>query len=149
MKKELVSEWMSSEVITVTPETSLPELHKLMLDYTIRRLPVVRNGQLVGIVTLGDVRQAEPSRAVSLNVWEMTGLLSKLRVEAIMTANPITIDPFKTIGDAAAQMLDYKISGLPVVDANGRVAGIITESDIFSMVVRKWNKTKTSTVGYK
>jgi acetoin utilization protein AcuB len=65
-------------------------------------------------------------------------LLAKLNVEEIMTRNPITIFGEATIGEAAQVMLANKISGLPVVDSRGALVGIITESDIFRIVVQKW-----------
>jgi acetoin utilization protein AcuB len=142
MKKELVRDWMSSDVVTIRPDTTLPEAHKLMIDEEIRRLPVVdQEGRLVGIVTLGDVRSAEPSPATSLSVWEMNYLLAALRIEKVMTRHPKTISPDATIGEAARMMLENRVSGLPVVDQDNHVIGIITESDIFSMVVlHEWSK---------
>jgi CBS domain-containing protein len=141
MRKALVRDWMSKNVITVTPETTLPEAHRLMTEHKIRRLPVVKDGKVVGIVTRGDIRGAEPSEATSLSIWELNYLLSRLRVEEIMTPNPITIPPDATIGEAAQLMLKHKISGLPVVDAQGALVGIITESDIFRLIVRGWEET--------
>lgn len=140
MRKELVKDWMSNDVITITPDTILPDAHRLMTDKKIRRLPVVKNGRLVGIVTLGDVRGAEPSAATSLSVWELNYLLAKLTIEGIMTPHPVTISPEAIIGQAARLMLEHKISGLPVVDDEQRVVGIITESDIFRMVVQEWSE---------
>jgi acetoin utilization protein AcuB len=142
MTKELIKDWMSTDVITITPETTLPEAHKLMISEEIRRLPVVdHDGRLVGIVTIGDIRSAEPSPATTLSVWEMNYLLSSLKIEAIMTKNPTTITPDATLGEAARMMLEHRISGIPVVDADHRVIGIITESDIFTMVVlHEWGR---------
>jgi acetoin utilization protein AcuB len=142
MTKELVKDWMSTDVITITPDMTLPEAHKLMTAEEIRRLPVVsEDGRLVGIVTIGDVRGAEPSPATTLSVWEMNYLVSSLKVETIMTRNPQTITPDATLGEAARMMLEHRISGIPVVDRECRVIGIITESDIFSMVVlHEWGK---------
>ncbi|RMG98829.1 MAG: CBS domain-containing protein [Chloroflexi bacterium] len=136
MKQELVKDWMTKNVITVRPDTTLPEAHRLMKDHNIRRLPVVNEeGKLIGIVTLGDVREAEPSQATTLSIWELNYLLSNLRIKEIMTPNPITISQENTIADAARLMLENKISALPVMD-NGKLVGIITESDIFRMVVK-------------
>jgi acetoin utilization protein AcuB len=111
-----------------------------MKEYSIRRLPVVENDKLVGMVTLGDVRGAEPSGATALSIWEINYLISKLRVEEIMTPDPVVVSEEAMVGEAAHLMLKYKISGLPVVDAEGILVGIITESDIFRMVVHDWLK---------
>ncbi|RME75297.1 MAG: CBS domain-containing protein [Chloroflexi bacterium] len=142
MKKDLVRDWMTPNVITITPDTTLPEAHRLMVTNNIRRLPVIKDGQLVGIVTRGDVRGAEPSEASSLSIWEINYLLAKLKIKDIMTRNPVTVRPDATIGDAARIMLEKKISGLPVVDEAGKVVGIITESDIFRMVVQQWQESE-------
>ncbi len=112
-----------------------------MTNEEIRRLPVIDDeGQLVGIITLGDIRGAEPSPATSLSIWEMNYLLSTLKIEKIMSKNPVTIGSEATIGEAARKMLENRVSGLPVIDDHNRVVGIITESDIFSMVVlNEWS----------
>lgn len=142
MKQELVRDWMTAPVIHITPETTLPEAHQLMAENNVRRLPVVGdNGRLVGILTRGDVRGAEPSQATSLSVWELNYLLSNLCVDELMTKNPVVIQEEATIGEAARMMLDYRISGLPVINRFGKLVGIITESDIFRMVVcHQWSK---------
>ncbi len=141
MKQDLVKHWMTRDVITITPNTSLFEAHRLMTSKRIRRLPVVDRGKLVGIVTLGDVRSAEPSAASTLSVWEMNNLLAKLEVSEIMTREPTTISQEATISTVAEIMLEKKFSGLPVVDDTGKLVGIITESDIFRLVVREWGRT--------
>jgi len=141
MKQDLVKHWMTRDVITITPDTSLSEAHRLMTEKRIRRLPVVDHGKLVGLVTLGDVRSAEPSAASTLSVWEMNNLLAKLKVSEIMTREPTTISQEATISTVAEIMLEKKFSGLPVVDEQGKLVGIITESDIFRLVVREWGRT--------
>jgi acetoin utilization protein AcuB len=140
MRQELVKDWMTRNIVVITPDTALPEAHRLMTDQRIRRLPVVQDGLLVGIVTLGDVRGAEPSGATSLSIWELNYLLNKLKIEEIMTRNLITISPYATVGQAAEVMLEHKVSGLPVVDGEIKLVGIITESDIFRMVVQAWRQ---------
>jgi len=141
MKQELVRDWMTSHVITISPETSLAEVHELMKSKRIRRVPVLDHGQVVGIVTLGDVRAAEPSGASSLSVWEINNLLANLKVVEIMSRDPITIQQNASIGEAAKIMLEKKFSGLPAVDEAGHLVGIITESDIFRLVASEWAKT--------
>lgn len=138
MKLELVRDWMTREVIDVSPETTVLEAGRLMVDRTIRRLPVVEGGQLVGIITYGDVRGARASTSASLDIWKLGHLLSRLTIREIMTPNPVTISPDETIGTAAQLMLKYMIGGLPVIDHQGQLVGIITESDIFRVVVRDW-----------
>jgi acetoin utilization protein AcuB len=149
MRTELVTDWMTSEPITVTPETGLMDAHALLSGHNIRRLPVVRRGgKLVGIVTLGDVREASPSDATSLSIWELNYLLAKLTVADIMTPKPITVSASDTIAKAARLMLEQKVSGLPVVETDGTLVGIITESDIFRLVVRNWGEFETTEVEY-
>ena len=140
MKQELVRDWMSTPPITIDADATLPEACEIMRTHQIRRLPVVEDGKLVGIVTRGDLRGAQPSEATSLSIWELNTLLAKLKIKSIMTPDPITIREDATISEAAQMMIDYKISGLPVVNAKGELIGMITESDIFRMVVKSWRE---------
>jgi len=133
MNKELVKTHMTSPVISITSDTNLSEAHKAMADNKVRRLPVVENGKLAGIVSLNDVLEAKPSSASSLSVWELNYLVANLKIKDIMCANVFSISPEATIGDAAKMMLDKKFSGIPVTD-NDKLVGIITESDIFRML---------------
>jgi len=135
MKKNMVSDWMSANPVTIGPKASLHDAHKLMRDRRVRRLVVVEDGKLLGIVTLGDVQTAEPSSATSLSVFELNYLLAKLTIDEIMTRNVITVPSTATVRDAARLMLDNKIGGLPVMDG-ARLVGIITESDIFRLLVQ-------------
>ncbi len=134
VRRHFVKDWMTPDPITIAPNTTLPEANRLMKECGIRRLPVVDKGRLVGIVTLGDVREASPSAATSLSIYELNYLLARLTVEKIMTRDPIVITPETSIEAAARLMLEHKIGGLPVVD-EGKVVGIITESDIFRLLV--------------
>jgi acetoin utilization protein AcuB len=138
MKCEMVRQWMIPDPITVRPETTLPDAHRLMVAHSIRRLPVMKDGVLVGMLTLGDLRGAEPSDATSLSLWEVNYLLCQITVEEIMTPRPYTISEDATLGEAAQLMLTHKVSGLPVVNDAGELVGIVTESDIFRMVVCDW-----------
>nr|MBN1228777.1 CBS domain-containing protein [Anaerolineae bacterium] len=134
MRKQVVKDWMTTDPVTITDETTLPEAARLMKEKNIRRLPVVVDGRLVGIVTWGDIREASASDSTSLSKFELGYLLNKLTVGQIMTRSPITVRPLTTISRAAQLMLEHKIGGLPVMDHN-RLVGIITESDIFRMLV--------------
>jgi CBS domain-containing protein len=136
----LVLEWMTPHPITVTPKTPLTEAGRIMKERQVRRLPVVEDGKLVGIITSGDLREAAPSIATSLSVFELNYLLEKVTVDKIMKRHVITVGPKTPIREAANVMLHKKISGLPVIEPQGeRLVGIITESDIFRMLVRDMN----------
>lgn len=138
MPRIAVADWMSPNPITVEPGTPLSEAYSTMMRGGIRRLPVVEEGRLVGIVTLGDLREAKPSTANSLSIYELNYLLANLKVDQIMTQGPLTVEAEAPVQQAARIMLQNKISSLPVLDKNGELAGIITESDIFRMVVDRW-----------
>ena len=143
MQQELVRKWMTPDPVTINLNTSLTDVHALLREHDIRRLPVIdEQGHLVGIVTLGDIREASPSNTTSLSIWELQYLLSKLKITEIMTPDPVTIYTTDTIAEAAQVMLQNKISGLPVVEPDGSLAGIITESDIFRLVVQQWGQPK-------
>jgi acetoin utilization protein AcuB len=127
-----VRDRMSSPAVTITPDTPFQDALKLMRDHRFRRLPVVNEkGKLVGIVSERDLLHAAPSPATSLSIWELTYLLSKIQVREIMTKEVITTTPDTPIEDAAHVMVDNKIGGLPVMDEQDRIVGVITETDIF------------------
>jgi acetoin utilization protein AcuB len=139
----LVRDWMTQPVYTVMSNTPVETAHKIMKDKKIRRLPVMHEGELVGIVTLGDVREASPSDATTLSIWELNSLWSKLTVDRIMTAPVLMLHPDDPILDAAELMLKHKISGVPVVE-NNILVGIVTESDIFRMLMRSRRPTSAA-----
>lgn len=127
-----VRDRMSSPAVTITPDTPFQDALKLMRDRRFRRLPVVdEKDKLVGIVSERDLLHAAPSPATSLSIWELHYLLSKIEVREIMTKEVITTTPDTPIEDAAHLMVDNKIGGLPVVDGQDRLVGVITETDIF------------------
>jgi len=131
-----VRDRMSTPAVTIRPGTPFQDALNLMRERQFRRLPVVdENGKLVGIVSERDLLYASPSPATSLSVWELTYLLSKLHVKELMTRDVITTTPDSFIEDAARLMAESKIGGLPVVDGQGRVVGVITETDIFKTFV--------------
>jgi acetoin utilization protein AcuB len=127
----LVGERMSKPVITVRPETPLPEALDLMHKEHIRRLPVVnKRGELIGIVTEADLLKASPSEATSLSIYEVTYLLGKLTLDRIMTREVTTVTEDTPLEEAARIMADHKFSGLPVMRGKALV-GMITETSLF------------------
>jgi acetoin utilization protein AcuB len=127
----LVGERMSKPVITIRPETTMPEALDLMHKEHIRRLPVVnKKGELVGIVTEADLFKASPSEATTLSIYEITSLLNKLTIERIMTKKVVTVTEDTPLEEAARIMADNKFSGLPVMRGKALV-GMITETSLF------------------
>ncbi len=131
----LVGEVMTHPAICVEPETQLPAARLLMTEQAIRRLPVVDDGRLVGILTLGDVRGAWASEVSTLNRSELDYLMYQVKVERVMTREPITVSPDTPLMEAARLMIDHKIGGLPVLSDTGQVVGVVTESDVFRTLV--------------
>ena len=127
----LVKDWMSKDPITITDETSMMKAIHLMKQNRFRRLPVLQKGRLVGIVSDRDLKEASPSKATTLDVHELYYLLSELQVKDIMTRDPVNVSPEDTVEHAAQLMLENTISGLPVVDGQGELVGILTQSDVF------------------
>jgi len=129
--------WMTEDVITVPPDTPIVEALECMKQHLVRRLPVVKNGRVIGIVTQGDIHEAGPSGATSLSIWELNYLIAKIKVEDIMTKddNLITVGPDDAIEHAAMLMRKNRVGGLPVIDADEKILGIITESDLFEVLI--------------
>lgn len=130
-----VAKRMTPNPVTIPSTTTVSEASNLMKDSKFRRLPVVDNGKLVGIVTDRDLRAVSPSPATSLSVFEINHLLAKMEIKEAMNAPVVTITAEATIEEAALLMYTHKIGGLVVVNADGAVAGIITETDIFKCLV--------------
>lgn len=131
-----VADWMTRDPQTTTMDTSLAEAYELMSENEIRRLLVVRDGDLVGIITLSDILRTIPALLVEAD-RETRLLRGTQKVREVVTREPVTVDPEDTVQETAERMLEYQVSGLPVVDGSMPV-GIITESDIFRLVVESW-----------
>lgn len=130
-----VKEFMAPEPITITADTAVPAALRLMSDKKIRRLPVVdKHGKLVGIVSDKDLLHASPSPATSLAIWEITDLMSKLKVEKVMTRNVITVTEGTPLEEAALIMADKRIGSLLIM-RDKELVGIITESDLFRVLL--------------
>ena len=126
----IVKEVMRTNVICASSDTKATEVKNMMTENNVSKLPVVDNGKLVGIVTKNDLLKAEPSSATTLDMFEISYLLSKLTVKKIMNTKVISVGPNEVVEEAARIMVDNKISCLPVVDGDALI-GIITKSDLF------------------
>jgi acetoin utilization protein AcuB len=125
-----VREFMSSPAVTIGPNASLAEAEERMRRHGVRRLPVVEDGRLVGIVTRSDIQSA----AGRMSGKRHQRIASRVHVRDVMTPGPTCVPPDETIERAAAIMFNRKISGLPVVNGTA-VVGMITETDLFRALV--------------
>jgi acetoin utilization protein AcuB len=131
----LVKDYMTRHPIMISPETPATEAQKIMFENKIRHLPVVGDGKrLLGLVTRARLA-VPPSDLGSLNVWEISRLLSNLQVNAVMLKRKelVTIGQEATLEEAAQEMLEYKVGCLPVIEEE-IVIGIITENDLLTQL---------------
>jgi len=131
----LVKNWMSKPVITVDVDDSMEKTIKLLKKHNIKMLPVLEKNKLVGILTDRDLKRASASDATTLDIHELLYLLSKIRVKNIMTKDPITVPSDYTVEETADVLLKNKISGVPVVNHNKKVVGVITQTDLFKVLI--------------
>ncbi len=125
---------MTLNPITATPDTTHSQAFKLLREHDIRHLPILDGDKLVGIVTDKDLLRAEPSPATTLSVYEIYTLLDSLKLKSIMVTPVVTVEENCPLEEAARILLEYKITGLPVMRGD-RLMGIITEMDIFRTFV--------------
>ena len=130
-----VRDCMKTETIRVDINTPIMAALEIMKQNKIKRLPVTKHGKFVGLVTRAMIRDASPSEATSLSVYELNYLISKMTVGDIMVKKPMTISPDMPIEEAIWLGKKHGIGAFPVVE-NGELVGIITESDISGMVIK-------------
>lgn len=118
-----VKNWMTRNIITVTPDTSLMQAIELMRTNSIRHLPVAQEREIYGLVTESNLRQ-----------YFLSEVLPELKVSDVMIMNPITIDANATLDAAARLIYKYKIGGLPVLEKR-KLVGIITNTDIVAAFI--------------
>ncbi|NQU14901.1 MAG: CBS domain-containing protein [Desulfobacteraceae bacterium] len=131
----LVMDWMSKTVITVDANDSMHEAMKLLKQHNIGMLPVMKRGELVGIVTDRDLKQASASDATTLEVHELLFLVSKIKIKDIMTEDPITVPFDYTVEETAQLLLKNNISGVPVLNHEEETVGVITKTDLFRVLI--------------
>lgn len=135
LRDMLVRELMTREVITATPEMKIQDARQIMDDNQIRRLPVLRKGRLVGIITIGDIRHATPADETTLRIWKIYDIWSQITVDKVMVHRAIYVRAGASVLEAIQVMLSHKITGLPVLDETGALVGIITKKDVLRALV--------------
>jgi len=127
----LVKNRMSADPVAVTPDTTLADASGLAREHRVRHLPVVEDGALVGIVSDRDLRTALPS-PLEPHDPARADAVRRTPVREAMTRDVVTVGPYDTVEDAARFLCRHRIGALPVVDAHGRLLGMITETDVLS-----------------
>ena len=134
MSEEIVRKWMITEPIAVSSTTLLPDAYWMMVKKKIKRLLVVDEGKLIGILTKDDVRSVIPPSVIAMDPIKLNDLLCRMQVRQVMKTKLYTIQPEETLIEAARRMLDHDISALPVVEGD-KVVGIINDRCIFRVLV--------------
>lgn len=125
---------MVANPFTISPEQTIPDAQEIMLKEGVKRLPVLKNGKLVGVVSREDIERYSPSKATTLSMGEITYLLSKTKINSIMSKDLVTISPDALLEEAVVLMRDNDINFLPVVEGE-KLVGIITVSAIFDAFI--------------
>ncbi len=132
---DTVRRWMSSPALVVDESMPLPDVRQQLTQQQVRRLPVVNAaGQLVGIVTEGDINRVSDSHITDVRDYSLYHRVADLPIGEIMTRTVVTVTPDTPILVVARLLLDHRIGGVPVVE-EGRIVGVITESDLFRLIV--------------
>jgi acetoin utilization protein AcuB len=129
----LVSDYMAANPLTVSPEDNLLEALEVMRMRKVRRIPVTVAGMLVGLVTEGDLKRAEPSMLTS-SQEEFNRVMEGTPISRIMIQNPITVTADTSLLEAAETLYNTKYGALPVV-SGGHVVGILTDNDLVHALV--------------
>lgn len=129
-----VSHWMTRMVFTVSLDDSISDVISLMKEKGIKHIPVLKDEKLKGIISDRDIKEYTPSKATTLDIFELHYLLAKTKVKEIMRNKVITTTPNTPIEEAAMVMHDQNVGCLPVLE-NGRLVGIISDRDIYRVLI--------------
>lgn len=125
-----VKDFMTKKVVYVSPDTTVAHAADMMREQGLRRLPVIENDKLVGIVTERTMAEASPSKATTLSIYEMNYLLNKTKIRDVMIRDVVTVSPYASLEDAIYTMMKNRVGIVPVVES-GQVYGVITDKDVF------------------
>ena len=131
----LVKNWMTQPVITIDKSDTIGLATQLMTENRIRTIPVVSEGKLVGIISDRDLKKVSVSGGTGLEAPKVAYFNTRVKVGSFMTKDVITVSPDTTVDEVAKIMMDKKISGIPVVESSGELVGIITQGNIFKLLI--------------
>jgi acetoin utilization protein AcuB len=135
MTKTKVRDWMTSNPITIDAEATVVEAIHVLKEKNVRRLPVLKNGRLVGIVTERMLLSFSPGKSTSLDTWELHYLLARTPVTEAMNPKPHTVTPDTELADAAQLIRDRKLNGVTVVNEHGDLVGILTTTNALEALI--------------
>jgi len=145
--KNKVRDWMTPNPITIDASASIVEAIHLLKEKNIRRLPVIKGGKLVGLVTERMLLSFSPGKSTSLDTWEVHYLLAKTPVTQAMNPKPNTVTPETEIADCAQLIHDRKLNGITVVDGAGQLVGILTTTNALEALIWFSKQMQLATAG--
>ena len=131
-----VADLMTTDVVTLTEDETLAHAQRCMARGRIRHLPVVREGQLVGLITHRDLLAASFSIFAEVEASEQRRVFDTVRVVEVMHRDVVTVSPGLAVSKAARILLENKYGCLPVVDDEQQLQGIVTEADFLRLTVQ-------------
>lgn len=147
--KLTVGDWMTSNPITIEEDASVLEALHILKERNIRRLPVMRAGRLVGLVTERMLLGYMPAKGTALDQWELHYLLSRTPVNMAMNPTPHTVTPETPLADAARLLHDRKLNGVLVLDARGDLVGLLTTTNALEALIAFAADAATAAAGGK
>lgn len=129
-----VETWMTRNPVTIEADASIVEAIHLLKEKDVRRLPVMKKGKFVGLLTERMLKEYTPSKATSLDTWEVHYILSKTPVSEAMNAAPLTVTPETDLIEAAQLIHDRKLNGICVTE-KGKLVGILTTTNILEALI--------------
>ena len=129
-----VADWMSKRVLAVETFDSIAIARRLIAKHRVNQLPVLENEKLVGIVTDRDIRDAYPTSMMINLGKEIDRFADSVTVEEVMTHDVMVVRPDTALTTAVGLLRRHRIGSLPVMK-NGKLAGIVTRSDILDFVL--------------
>lgn len=130
-----VGRWMTKNPITIDKDATVIEAIHLMKEKNIRRLPVMDKGKVAGILTEKMVADFKPSKATSLDTWEVHYILSKTPVTEAMNPKPYKVKPETELTEAAQLLHDRKLNGVLVMDDSDNLVGILTVTNALEALI--------------
>jgi len=125
---------MTRNVTTLEPESKLLDAVLLVRSSGYRHIPVVKDGRLVGILSDRDIQRASPSMYGDISPDEYNRIFETTHVGRVMAPEPITVTPKSTVPEAVQIMHENKFGALPVVEGDNQLVGIVTTTDLLSLL---------------